>query len=133
VIVKLTGIVMVVGVAARSLTTILLVYVPWDNVFVATLAEMVPVAVPLDGLICSQLPPVTGVTDAVNPELPPVAVKVMVWAAGAVVAPWAWVNESEVGDETTVVFAETVRITGIISDPLGSVALLFAEMVIDPV
>ena len=66
-ITRLTGTVMVGVAEFKRLIEILLLYVPTDKVFAATLAVMVPLAVPLKGVIWSQLPPVIGTTDAVNP------------------------------------------------------------------
>jgi hypothetical protein len=94
---------------------------------------MVPVAVPLVGETCSQLPPVTDWTDTLNPVLPPVAVSVIVCDGNAVVEPCASVNVSLTGDTATVVLDETINTTGIVTAPLGRVALLFALIVIDPV
>jgi hypothetical protein len=101
------------------------------------LALMVPaaaLAVPLKGVTCSQFvfPPVTWLTVAVKVVVPPVAVKLTVCAAGIVVAFWDCENASEVGDTLTVVLAEMVNTTGMVSAPLGRFALVDGEMVIDP-
>ena len=53
------------------------------------LAVIVPLAVPLCGVTCNQLPPVTGCTEAVNVVVPPDGVNVIVCEAGGVVAFWA--------------------------------------------
>ena len=130
---RLTGIV-IAGVAEfRNVRTMLLVYVFGDNVFATTLALIVPLALPLVGVTCSQFPPVIGTTDAVNPVVPPEAVIVTVCAAGSVVAPCASLKESEVGDTATVVLDDIVNTTGRVSAPLGRLALFVAEMVIVPV
>ena len=74
------------GVAEfRNAIVILLVYLPTDSVLAldSTVAVRFAVAVPLVGETCSQFPPVIGVTDAVNPALPPLAVSVSVCAVGA--------------------------------------------------
>jgi hypothetical protein len=97
-----------------------------------TLAVKVPDAVPLVGETCSQLPPVIGETDAVNPVVPPVAVIVTVCEPGGV-PPWDCVKVSEVGETETVLFDEIVSTTGMVNAPLGSVALLFALIEIEPV
>src|SRR5580700_158491 len=119
---RLTGMVILEVAAFVNVITILLVYVFTDSVLGATLAVMLPLASPLEGVTCSQFPPVTGCTDTVNPVLPPVAVKLTVWEAG-VVAPWGCVKVSEIGDAATVVFAETINTTGIVNCPLGRFAL----------
>src|ERR1035438_7577929 len=100
------------------------------------LALMVPavaLAVPLRGVTCSRVPPVTCWTDAVKVVLPPVAVKEIVCEAGRVDAFWDCENASDVGATVTVVLAETVNTTGITNEPLGRFAAVKAEMVIDPV
>jgi hypothetical protein len=93
---------------------------------------MLLVAVPLNGEICSQFPPVTGETEALNPALPPEAVSKMVCEGAAVEAPCICVNVSLDGDTTTVVFEETVNTTGMVSAPLGRLELVLALIVIDP-
>jgi len=104
-----------------------------DKVFAATLTLIVPLALPLVGVTCSQFPPVIGETDAVNPVVPPEAVSVTVWAGGSVDAPCAMLKESDVGDTVTVVLDDTVNTTGRASAPLGRLALFVAEIVIVPV
>lgn len=133
---RLTGTV-TVGVAEFwNVSTMLLVYVPGDREFCRMLAEMLPVvavAVPLKGVTCSQVPPVTGTTCAVKVVLPPVAVKFTVCAAGSVVAFCVCENARDVGATVTVVLAETVNTTGMVSAPLGRFEPFCAEIVIDPV